>query len=329
MEADRRADACRRNGAGRRRGLVAPRRRRGCATAPLALSGAKRWRRAARGTAGARRCTGHPAADEHGHARDRGADRRCAARSRAKMQALAADALQKNQASFLNLAERGLRQAPRGRGGQPRTAAEGHRRAARPDHADAWRNTRPDLREIEKARAAAYGGLVGGDEGARPDAGRRQRADPQAGQRAAGGAQDPRPLGRAAAPQRDGAVGDVALYAISSTEQTIAYDDGRLRPDVIIRLPGERRIVVDAKTSMAAYLDAVEAVDDDVREAHLVAARAAAAHPYAPAGRQGLLGRAAVHPGFRRDVHPRREFLRRGDRARPAAVRGRDRRARC
>ena len=59
-------------------------------------------------------------------------------------------------------------------------------------------------------------------------------------------------------------------YCDFLTEQTIANDDGRVRPDVIIRLPGERRIVVDAKTSMAAYLDAVEAVDDDVREAHLV-----------------------------------------------------------
>jgi DNA recombination protein RmuC len=54
-------------------------------------------------------------------------------------------------------------------------------------------------------------------------------------------------------------------------EQTIAGDDGRLRPDVIIRLPGDRRIVVDAKTSMAGYLDAVEAVDDETREAHLAA----------------------------------------------------------
>src|SRR5258708_23321093 len=52
-------------------------------------------------------------------------------------------------------------------------------------------------------------------------------------------------------------------------EQTLGGDDGCLRPDVIIRLPGERRIVVDAKTSMAAYLDAVEAADDETREAHL------------------------------------------------------------
>ena len=39
---------------------------------------------------------------------------------------------------------------------------------------------------------------------------------------------------------------------------------------MIIRLHGDRRKVVDAKTSMAAYLDAVEAIDDDTRDAHLV-----------------------------------------------------------
>jgi DNA recombination protein RmuC len=54
-----------------------------------------------------------------------------------------------------------------------------------------------------------------------------------------------------------------------ATEQTLDHEDGRLRPDVIIRLPGDRNIIVDAKTSMSAYLDAVEAVDDDSREQHL------------------------------------------------------------
>jgi len=52
-------------------------------------------------------------------------------------------------------------------------------------------------------------------------------------------------------------------------EESFAVEDGRLRPDVIIRLPGARFLVVDAKTPMAAYLDAVEAVDDVEREAHL------------------------------------------------------------
>jgi DNA recombination protein RmuC len=53
------------------------------------------------------------------------------------------------------------------------------------------------------------------------------------------------------------------------SQETIDADEKRLRPDLIIRVPGERRIVVDAKTPLLAYLDAVEADDDAVREEHL------------------------------------------------------------
>src|SRR5690625_1163142 len=42
------------------------------------------------------------------------------------------------------------------------------------------------------------------------------------------------------------------------TEHHVDGEDGPLRPDVVLRLPGGRRIVVDAKTSMAAYLEAIE-----------------------------------------------------------------------
>lgn len=54
------------------------------------------------------------------------------------------------------------------------------------------------------------------------------------------------------------------------TEETFDQWDGRVRPDVVIRLPGGRSLVVDAKTSTSAYLDAVEAVSDPERERYLV-----------------------------------------------------------
>ena len=45
--------------------------------------------------------------------------------------------------------------------------------------------------------------------------------------------------------------------------------DGALRPDMIVRLPGSKRIVIDSKVPLAAYLDALEASDDESRQRHL------------------------------------------------------------
>jgi DNA recombination protein RmuC len=54
-------------------------------------------------------------------------------------------------------------------------------------------------------------------------------------------------------------------------QSTTRDDEGsRLRPDVVVRLPGGKHVVVDAKVPLAAYLDACEAQDVDARRAHLV-----------------------------------------------------------
>jgi DNA recombination protein RmuC len=50
-------------------------------------------------------------------------------------------------------------------------------------------------------------------------------------------------------------------------QTTLAGVDGRLRPDMVIHLPGGRRIVVDAKAPLGAYLEAREAPDDEARAA--------------------------------------------------------------
>ncbi|HKP16902.1 MAG TPA: DNA recombination protein RmuC [Gaiellaceae bacterium] len=54
-------------------------------------------------------------------------------------------------------------------------------------------------------------------------------------------------------------------------EQKTATDaDGHvLRPDLVVKLPGGKRVVVDAKAPLAAYLDALEAEDEHERRAHL------------------------------------------------------------
>jgi DNA recombination protein RmuC len=60
-------------------------------------------------------------------------------------------------------------------------------------------------------------------------------------------------------------------YADFQTEVSVDGEDGKLRPDVIVRLPGGRTLVIDAKCSLNAYLDACDEVDDDRREACLQA----------------------------------------------------------
>jgi DNA recombination protein RmuC len=52
-------------------------------------------------------------------------------------------------------------------------------------------------------------------------------------------------------------------------QASVAAEDGRLRPDMVVRLPGSKNIVVDAKAPLAAYLDALEANDDEARRARL------------------------------------------------------------
>ena len=54
-------------------------------------------------------------------------------------------------------------------------------------------------------------------------------------------------------------------------QKTVTSGDGdrRMRPDVIVRLPGGKHVVIDAKAPLDAYLRAVEATDDTARQALL------------------------------------------------------------
>ncbi|HYC01794.1 MAG TPA: DNA recombination protein RmuC [Azospirillaceae bacterium] len=46
-------------------------------------------------------------------------------------------------------------------------------------------------------------------------------------------------------------------------------ETGRLRPDLLVRLPGGKTVVVDAKAPLEAFLDAVDCADDDLRAGHM------------------------------------------------------------
>jgi DNA recombination protein RmuC len=52
-------------------------------------------------------------------------------------------------------------------------------------------------------------------------------------------------------------------------QSTISSEDGQLRPDVLVKLPGEKVIVVDSKVPLDAYLAHLEAQDDEQRAMHL------------------------------------------------------------
>jgi DNA recombination protein RmuC len=52
-------------------------------------------------------------------------------------------------------------------------------------------------------------------------------------------------------------------------QSTIRTDGGSLRPDMLVRLPGGKLIVVDSKVPLDAYLSALEAADEDERETHI------------------------------------------------------------
>ncbi len=54
-----------------------------------------------------------------------------------------------------------------------------------------------------------------------------------------------------------------------ATEVSVKGEDGHLRPDAIVNLPGGRKLVIDAKCSLNAFLDAHEEADDDRRAVHL------------------------------------------------------------
>jgi DNA recombination protein RmuC len=58
---------------------------------------------------------------------------------------------------------------------------------------------------------------------------------------------------------------DFVVQAAVETE-----DGQRSRPDLVVRLPGGKSIVVDAKVPLRAYLDAMEATDGPARERHLI-----------------------------------------------------------
>jgi DNA recombination protein RmuC len=81
-------------------------------------------------------------------------------------------------------------------------------------------------------------------------------------------------------PQARGRWGEITLRRVAELsgmirncdfleQQTRDGDNGRIRPDMIVQLPGGRSLVVDAKVPLTAYLDAMSAKDEPARKVAL------------------------------------------------------------
>ena len=120
------------------------------------------------------------------------------------------------------------------------------------------------VRQIETERASAFDQLKGQLEGLRAG---QERVSNEAARLVNALRNAPKARGRWGEQQLRNVLESCGLseHADFATEVSVAGDDGRLRPDVIIRIPGGRLLVVDAKVSLNAYQDAFDAEDEGAR----------------------------------------------------------------
>jgi len=177
---------------------------------------------------------------------------------------LSAEALRQNNQSFLALAQTKLGEFQR----TASTDLELRQRAVddlvRPLK-EALARVDGKLQEVEKERVSSYAGLL---EQVRAMTQTQQALQAETGN-----------LVKALrAPHVRGRWGEIQLrrvvemagmldYCDFEEQASVEGENGRLRPDLVVRLPGGKTVIVDAKAPLAAYLDAVEGTaDEDARE---------------------------------------------------------------
>ncbi len=182
-------------------------------------------------------------------------------------QSLASEALRRESAQFLQLAEQKF--AAR----EAKATAELDKRRVAVDQlvqpiGEALKRTQEDLRALEKQREGAYAGL-------------REQVQAMARANAELTGQTQRLAQALSKPNVRGRYGEIQLQRVAelagmqnycdfALQESVRDSQGRLlKPDMVVRLPNERVIAVDAKTNIEAYLAALEASQPEQARAHL------------------------------------------------------------
>jgi DNA recombination protein RmuC len=181
-------------------------------------------------------------------------------------QALSADALARNNQVFLDLAKSTLAQTQESARGDLEKRQQAIVELVTPVRAS-LEKVDSKIQELEKARAGAYAALneqvrslVETQQQLRSETGRLVTALRTPGVRGHWGEMQLRRVVEMA-----GMLDHCDFFS----QATLQSEDGRLRPDLLVRLPAGKTIVVDAKTPLDAYLQAVEASDEPIRKARL------------------------------------------------------------
>lgn len=179
---------------------------------------------------------------------------------------LATDVLRHNSSDFLRLAEENLKQFQVQAQGELRQREKAVENLVKPIH-ETLEKADAQIRRMEHDRKEAYGSLT-----------RHLETMAEAHQLLQS---ETRNLVQALRrPEVRGQWGEMTLKRLAELAGMVEYcdffeqahvqtDAGAIRPDMIVRMPDAREIVVDAKTPLDAYLRAVEAPDDAARDAHL------------------------------------------------------------
>jgi DNA recombination protein RmuC len=132
-----------------------------------------------------------------------------------------------------------------------------------------------EVKKVETERQSAFGMLQGQIESMRAQS---ERVSSEAAKLVNALRNAPKARGRWGEQQLRNVLESCGLseHADFQTEVSVADGDGgRLRPDVVVKVPGGQSLVIDAKVSLNAYQDAFGAVDEIEKAAHLAAHAAA------------------------------------------------------